>query len=208
MTKLEQQPNTETGAAPHHGDKRDDPQTMLAELQKEIESRGSASTLPLGKQDEDLEALHRNLSAMFSPTRKETAAHVSTPVAPSTQSTLAARIEQVEKLCQVDQGDVLTSVTKELKRAKAGWERMKIWSEYIFSQGSKCHKGIAEQIGLINKALLEIDKIVERTLADIAIYQALQEKTIAPYRVIATNLAVDIDKDAILRFFPDFKNDM
>lgn len=208
---------------------------MLAELERNAYLRTKTADTREHASNEDLEALRHKLNAAFSPPCKGAETTLNTTVVPPRQPGLAPQVEPVETMTirggkndqelqeshnasadmfsppyegGLDQETLRYVLACYLERAGTDWHKVMGWTEYLFSDGPNGYKAIAERDAEIKTALQELDELAKYTLAEEAKHNAIEEETIAPCRLIAANLAADVDKEAIAEYYKAWAADM
>ncbi|KAF2684698.1 hypothetical protein K458DRAFT_403684 [Lentithecium fluviatile CBS 122367] len=159
----------------------DDPKSMLALFGIDPDSAAAQS-----EEDGDLDSLYAKMTNMLSK-------HNEPSDKPETK---------------LDQEVTPCAIALQLERAGTEWNMVQEWTEYLFSEGPNGHKEVTEKTRLIEKAVTDLDAVIEQTLKDEIVYRAAEEQAAVPCRLIVTNLAADADEDEIAYLFREFKYDI
>jgi hypothetical protein len=182
-------------------DNYDDPKAMLAEL--------DAKTQDSEEDDDDLKALRDRLTTMFSPPRKLASQAFLRTITDTPALEVAHRDGTHHDIAgTLEPGMVPYVVALMLESAGIKWEEVHGWCTFLFSSGMDGYEAKEETDEMVKKEEVKLDALIQQTLEEEKADFAREEKKRLPFRLIVSNLAADIDTDAIRIFFKKFAWDM
>jgi hypothetical protein len=108
----------------------------------------------------------------------------------------------------LDPGSIPYVVALMLESAGIKWEEAMGWCTFLFSSGMDGYEAVKEREEMVKHEEAKLDVLIKQTLEEMKEDFAREEKKRLPFRLIVSNLAADIDTDAIRIFFKDFAWDM
>jgi hypothetical protein len=208
LEEFEEDIDTRAKAADHHRDGKNDPRQMLAELEKDLNLRTQITSQRKIDNDDSLEVLCGNVAALCSPRRGDTVRDSFSAFLPPSCHRLTPEFQQANVGHKLDQEAIPYAIALQLERIGTSWNRVKGWTEYLFSQGPNSYEAVAEKDVIVERVFLSLNKVIEQTLANEAGYRAIEEKAGLSSRLIATNLAADVDETELSHLFREFRYDM
>jgi hypothetical protein len=190
----------------------DDPKLMLAEVGRDCDSSTNAA---VRCEEDDLELLYSKLTSMLSASQEEKVQDSATGLAPPSQFDSTRQFKQTEQdktsrkpKAKLDREIIPYVIALQLERAGTDWDNVRRQTEYLFSKGPNGYRAVAEKEAFVEKALSDLNTIIDQSLKEESLYRAAEEEASISCRLIVTNLAADAGEEEVAYVFHEYRRDM